>query len=103
MGSGETTPTMAKVHRQLFERLAPAPVPAVLLDTPYGFQSNAHDISARAVAYFRESVGRSVGVAGMSRTIGAPPVAVEAALARVAEAGWVFSGPGSPTYALLAG
>jgi hypothetical protein len=100
MGSGETTPTMAKVHRQLFERLAPAPVPAVLLDTPYGFQSNAHDISARAVAYFRESVGRSVGVAGMSRTIGAPPVAVEAALARVAEAGWVFSGPGSPTYAL---
>jgi hypothetical protein len=100
MGSGETTPTMAKVHRQLFERLALVPVPAVLLDTPYGFQSNAHDISARAVAYFRESVGRSVGVASMSRTIGVPPVALEAALARVAEASWVFAGPGSPTYAL---
>jgi hypothetical protein len=104
MGSGETTPTMAKVHRQLFERLAPAteagPVPAVLLDTPYGFQSNAHDISARAVAYFRESAGRSVAVASMARTIGVPPVALEAALARVAEARWVFSGPGSPTYAL---
>ncbi|HXR22778.1 MAG TPA: hypothetical protein VN786_09495 [Acidimicrobiales bacterium] len=104
MGSGETTPTMAKVHRQLFERLAPAPeaapVPAVLLDTPYGFQSNAHDISARAVAYFRESAGRSVTVASMARTIGVPPVALEAALARVAEARWVFSGPGSPTYAL---
>jgi len=104
MGSGETTPTMVKVHRQLFERLAPAPeaapVPAVLLDTPYGFQSNAHDISARAVAYFRESAGRSVAVASMARTIGVPPVALEAALARVAEARWVFSGPGSPTYAL---
>jgi hypothetical protein len=104
MGSGETTPTMAKVHRQLFERLAPAsvpaPVPAVLLDTPYGFQSNAYDISARAVAYFRESAGRSVAVASMARTIGVPPVALEAALARVAEARWVFSGPGSPTYAL---
>jgi len=104
MGSGETTPTMAKVHRQLFERLAPAPepapVPAVLLDTPYGFQSNAHDISARAVAYFRESAGRSVAVASMARTIGVPPVGLEAALARVAEARWVFSGPGSPTYAL---
>jgi len=100
MGSGETTPTMAKVHRQLFERLAPAPVPAVLLDTPYGFQSNACDISARAVAYFRESAGRSVTVASMPRTVGVPPVALEAALARVAEAHWVFSGPGSPTYAL---
>ncbi len=104
MGSGETTPTMVKVHRQLFERLAPAPepapVPAVLLDTPYGFQSNAYDISARAVAYFRESTGRSVAVASMARTIGVAPVALEAALARVAEARWVFSGPGSPTYAL---
>jgi hypothetical protein len=100
MGSGETTPTMAKVHRQLFERLEPGPVPAVLLDTPYGFQSNAQDISARSVAYFRESVGRPVAVASLSRTIGVPPVALEAALARVAEARWVFSGPGSPTYAL---
>jgi hypothetical protein len=100
MGSGETTPTMAKVHRQLFERLGPGPVPAVLLDTPYGFQSNAQDISGRAVAYFRESVGRPVAVASLSRTIGVPPVALEAALARVAEARWVFSGPGSPTYAL---
>ena len=100
MGSGETTPTMAKVHRQLFERLAPLPVPAVLLDTPYGFQSNAQDISARAIAYFRESAGRPVAAASMSRTIGVPPVALETALARVAEARWVFSGPGSPTYAL---
>ena len=100
MGSGETTPTMAKVHRQLFERLAPVPVPAVLLDTPYGFQSNAQDISARAIAYFRESAGRPVAAASMSRTIGVAPVALETALARVAEARWVFSGPGSPTYAL---
>jgi hypothetical protein len=91
---------MAKVHRQLFERLAPLPVPAVLLDTPYGFQSNAQDISARAITYFRESAGMPVAVASLSRTIGLPPVALEAALARVAEARWVFSGPGSPTYAL---
>jgi hypothetical protein len=91
---------MAKVHRQLFERLAPLPVPAVLLDTPYGFQSNAQDISARAITYFRESAGTPVAVASLSRTIGLPPVALEAALARVAEARWVFSGPGSPTYAL---
>lgn len=100
MGSGETTPTMAKVHRQLFERLGPAPVPAVLLDTPYGFQTNAREISARAVGYFRESVGRPVEVASLARTVGAAPMALEAALARVAEARWVFAGPGSPTYAL---
>ena len=100
MGSGETTPTMAKVHRELFDRLAPANVPAVLLDTPYGFQANSQDISARAVAYFREAVGRKVEVASLLRAEGASPVALEAALALVGEARWVFTGPGSPTYAL---
>jgi hypothetical protein len=100
MGSGETTPTMAKAHRELFDRLGPAPVPAVLVDTPYGFQANAQDISARAVAYFRETVGRKVEVASLLRAEGASPVALEAALARVSEARWVFTGPGSPTYAL---
>jgi hypothetical protein len=100
MGSGETTPTMVKTHRQLFERLGPPPVPAVLLDTPYGFQTNASDISARAVAYFRDSVGVPVSVASLARTEGADIVEVEAALAKVAEARWLFAGPGSPTYAL---
>ncbi|MCI3949505.1 MAG: hypothetical protein K0R11_1439, partial [Acidimicrobiales bacterium] len=33
MGSGETSPTMAKTHRELLARVGP---PAVLLDTPFG-------------------------------------------------------------------
>ena len=91
---------MVKVHRQLFDRLGPGTVPAVLLDTPYGFQANARDISARAVSYFRESVRRQVEVASLERAAEAGTVALEAVLARVSEARWVFSGPGSPTYAL---
>jgi hypothetical protein len=100
MGSGETTPTMVKVHRLLFDRLGPGAVPAVLLDTPYGFQANSRDISARAVSYFRESVRRTVEVASLGPPEQAGSVSFEAALARVSEARWVFSGPGSPTYAL---
>ncbi len=100
MGSGETAPTMVKTHRQLFDRLGPDPARAVLLDTPYGFQANADDISARAVEYFAASVGRRVGVAELRRAEGADPARWEAAQAAVAAAGWVFAGPGSPTYAL---
>lgn len=101
MGSGETTPTMVKLHRQLFDRLGPpGAVRGVVVDTPYGFQSNASDISARAVQYFHESVGREVAVASWRRTGNGTSLDVEAALAQVAEAGWVFAGPGSPTYAL---
>ncbi len=100
IGSGETAPTMVKPHRQLFDALGPDPVPAVLLDTPYGFQANADDISARAVEYFAASVGRPVEAVDLRRVEGADPVRTEAALARLAAARWVFAGPGSPTYAL---
>jgi cyanophycinase-like exopeptidase len=100
MGSGETAPTMVKAHRQVFDRLGPESVAGVILDTPYGFQANADDISARAVEYFAASVGRKVEAIELRRVEGADPVRVEAALARLAGARWVFAGPGSPTYAM---
>jgi cyanophycinase-like exopeptidase len=100
MGSGETSPTMSKVHREVFVRLGPPPVPAVLLDTPFGFQENADDITAKAVEYFRVSVNRPVGVASYRFQDEIGSMEHETALARVREARWVFSGPGSPSYAL---
>jgi len=86
MGSGETSPTMVTVHRALAARLAAGRPTAILLDTPYAFQENAADVSARATAYFARSVGLEVTVAGGA--------------AALRGADWVFSGPGSPTYAL---
>jgi cyanophycinase-like exopeptidase len=97
LGSGETAPTMIKPHRALLERAGAGP--AVLLDTPYGFQENADDISARARAYFAGSVGRPVDVVSWRRTP-EPGLAREQALAALRGAAWVFAGPGSPTYAL---
>jgi hypothetical protein len=99
MGSGETSPTMTKVHRALIDRLGPAPVPAVLLDTPVGFQENADDISAKAVEYFRESVQREIGVASW-RSTADDQVTYETMLTRLRAARYVFAGPGSPSYAL---
>ena len=97
MGSGETAPTMIKPHRTVFERVGSAP--AVVLDTPYGFQMNAEDISTRAVGYFGASVGRRVDVVSW-RTAPPPGLERERSLAALQEAGWLFAGPGSPTYAL---
>jgi hypothetical protein len=99
MGSGETAPTMAKVHRLLLERLGPGPIAAVLLDTPYGFQENADGISRRTVAYFGRNLGISLDVAKW-RSSQSDLLARERALVRVREADYVFAGPGSPTYAL---
>jgi cyanophycinase-like exopeptidase len=100
MGSGETTPTMVSVHADLLTRLGPRPVPAVLLDTPFGFQENASDISQRTVEYFRDRVGFPITVASFRNRELATPLEYETMLARVAEARYVFAGPGSPSYAL---
>jgi len=100
MGSGETAPTMSKVHRALLARLGPAPVPAVLLDTPFGFQGNADDLAARAVEYFAESVQAGITVASFRSADKTGSVEYETMLNRVRDARYVFAGPGSPSYAL---
>jgi len=109
MGSGETAPTMVSTHRRLTS-LLPTPVRAVVLDTPYGFQSNAAELAQRAVEYFATSVNVQLQVAGLTRlqaTDGMAPdaitpdaVAIEKGLRLVDDAHYLFAGPGSPTYAL---
>lgn len=105
MGSGETAPTMVTPHREIVGRLGAPPPPAVLLDTPYGFQENAHEITQRAVEYFGHRVQLPIEVAGFPGPLAADhtqrsPLAEAAALSRLRTAGWVFAGPGSPSYAL---
>ena len=99
MGSGETSPTHSKTHRDLLARLGPKPVPAVLLDTPVGFQSNADQLSAKAVEYFRVSVQAEVEVATW-HSADVDALTTETMLTKLRRARYVFAGPGSPTYAL---
>jgi cyanophycinase-like exopeptidase len=101
MGSGETAPTMVKIHREVLAASAAATGggPAVVLDTPFGFQMNADELVARTRTYFADSVGTPVEVAGWRRA-DAPVVEAERALELLHRAGWVFAGPGSPTYVL---
>lgn len=101
MGSGETSPTMIRPHRELLARLG-SKAKAVIIDTPYGFQENSADLARRAVEYFRQSVGHDIEVAGLTRLKDAPEngVAIEQGLNRLRDADYLFAGPGSPTYAL---
>ena len=110
IGSGETSPTMVTVHRELLSRLETTGPQAIALATPYAFQENAPDVSTRTQRYFAASVGLQVRVAaGTSPNADqgmAPPLippdeddeARQAAAIRAAD--WVFAGPGSPSYAL---
>jgi cyanophycinase-like exopeptidase len=99
MGSGETAPTMAKVHRALLDRFGDEDAPVAIVDTPYGFQENADELSARTVEFFGTNVGRPAVVATY-RSREADALTLATAVARIREARYVMAGPGSPSYAL---
>jgi hypothetical protein len=99
MGSGETTATMVPVHRAVFERFPGRPLLAVL-DTPYGFQENADELTARALDYFRTSLPMAEIEVASLRSVSTPAPARERALDTLRRAQVIFSGPGSPSYAL---
>jgi hypothetical protein len=110
IGSGETSPTMVTVHRDLVSRLGLNHPQAIVLATPYAFQENAADVSARAQRYFADSVGLQVRIAAATSPHAdpgmAPPLTGEDSedegcqAADIRTADWVFAGPGSPSYAL---
>lgn len=95
MGSGEIAPTMVATHRAGMAGQASV----VVLDTPFGFQENADELTERIAAYFRTSLGAEVTVASL-RTVVSDPVEFERALLAVRTGRYVFAGPGSPSYAL---
>lgn len=99
LGSGETSPTMVTAHRSLLADVPMSAGAAIALDTPYGFQENADELTARVHKYFAESVGREIHAVTL-RNAEVASVVVGAALDAVRQAQWVFAGPGSPTYAL---
>jgi cyanophycinase-like exopeptidase len=106
IGSGELAPPMARLQRDVVGRLGAAhatltrrPLRAAVIDTTYGFQENADAISVELVDFCRRRLGLETALASMRRADG-DVVVREQALSRIARADYVFSGPGSPSYAL---
>ncbi len=98
LGSGETAPGMVRVHRGLLARYDTPR--AVLLDSTYGFQENVAQMTAKLVAFFATSLHVDLDVASLPRFDAATPLQRRLVRDQVAQADYVFAGPGSPSYAL---
>lgn len=96
VGSGELAPAMGKVYRRIFKDIE-GPIQGVFLDTPAGFELNADAITAKVLDYFRRRLDVELEVPSLRRATPEAAAALHAALAR---ANFVFTGPGSPTYAV---
>lgn len=97
MGSGELSPTMVKVHRDILTR---HPGDPTFVDTPFGFQENADEIVTKVQEYFLTSLNSEIEVASLRNARTATTGEIERMLDLVRNSTYLFSGPGSPTYAL---
>lgn len=99
IGSGEFTPGMARIHRQIMA-LIDGPVRPVFIDTPAGFELNVAAIGAKAARYFADHFDLTLEVASFPHAPSATPQAMVAAMRLLRRATYLLSGPGSPTYAV---
>ncbi len=89
---------MTKVHREIFDRVAPAR--SVTLDTAYGFQGNVPQMTEKLVDYFQTSLRVVLTPLHFDSYANASELEREVFSQEVREADYVFAGPGSPSYAL---
>ena len=95
MGSGENSPAMVTPHQNILRGFN-KDAKRINLDTPYGFQENADELTARILGYFEKNVGSPIEDIKLRNL----KDDYKEALNQIDKADWIFSGPGSPTYAL---
>ena len=92
MGSGENSPAMVTPHQKILKQFKKDSV-RLNLDTPYGFQENADELTAKIRGYFETNVGYEISDVKARNK-------VDFTVDEINSADWVFAGPGSPTYTL---
>lgn len=97
MGSGELAPGLVATHRAGIKAAGADEV--VILNTPFGFQENASELTEKLVDFFATSLKVPGRIADLSRRE-ASIAERERFTSAIRTARYVFAGPGSPSYAL---
>jgi cyanophycinase-like exopeptidase len=102
LGSGETSAQGRKIHDYLMTRLGIVPVQVAMLETPAGFQPNADTVYRKIGAFMEKSLQnfrpRIEYLHAYRKDSDLGPNNPDVA-AQLLDAHYIFSGPGSPTYA----
>ncbi len=95
-GSGETSPHMAKLYRGIIDDFGSKLKSNFLLDTPFGFQENHSVLSNKIIKYFSDKVNLKIDPMNFPDHNSYNEKINE----NIINSDFIFSGPGSPTYAL---
>lgn len=102
MGSGETSSQGRKIHDYLMSRVGSLPVRVAMLETPAGFQPNVDAVYRKIGEFFEKSLQNFKPQVEYLRALKkgtAESPDDETIVEGLLSAQYIFSGPGSPTYA----
>ena len=98
LGSGETSPNLVSVHRNLINKID-GEVIASLIDTPFGFQENADQLVDKLIEFYDVSLNLEINLASFRNKKYFKSVEYFEFLKKIQSSNFIFSGPGSPSYA----
>ena len=98
LGSGETSPNLVSVHRNLINKID-GEVIASLIDTPFGFQENADQLVEKLIEFYEVSLNTDIKLASYRTKKDFKSVEYFEFTKIIQGSNFIFSGPGSPSYA----
>ncbi len=98
LGSGETSPNLVSVHRNLINKID-GEVIASLIDTPFGFQENADQLVDKLIEFYDVSLNLEINLASFRNKKFFKSVEYFEFIKKIQSSNFIFSGPGSPSYA----
>jgi len=97
LGSGETSPNLVGVHRELLEGKASSN--CFMIDSPFGFQENADQLVEKIQDFYKTSLNIEINLASFRKIEELNSKSFFKTIQLLESASFIFAGPGSPSYA----
>jgi hypothetical protein len=97
LGSGETSPNLVSVHRELLEDGASSN--CFMIDSPFGFQENADQLVEKIQDFYKTSLNIEINLATFRKSEELNSKSFFKTIQLLESASFIFAGPGSPSYA----
>ncbi len=98
LGSGETSPNLVSVHRELLKSLDNSSG-VYMIDSPFGFQENADQLVEKIIKFYKVSLDTEIKLATYRKIEELGTKSFFKSLQLLESSSFIFSGPGSPSYA----
>ena len=97
LGSGETSPNLVSVHRELLDDEASSN--CFMIDSPFGFQENADQLVEKIQDFYKTSLNIEIQLASFRKIEELNSKSFFKTIQLLESASFIFAGPGSPSYA----